>query len=140
MYRILLSATPTRLSRETSALIKWLDQEIFPIDVRQEVPGYYWWVVYKDMVPVGFGGLEITGKKAVLLRAGVHAKHRGNKLYQKMIQKMVVIAKKNCCKTLDTYTKPFNAASINGLIACGFRSYIPDPANLENINHWRKRL
>jgi hypothetical protein len=140
MYRILLSATPERISQETSRLIKWLDQDIFPLDVRQPVAGAYCWVAYSDMTPVGFGALEITGKKAVLTRAGIMAKHRGNGLYKKIIQKMTVVAKRSGCRTIDTYTKAFNVASINGLIASGFRAHLPDPMNLENINYWRKRL
>lgn len=140
MYKVLLSATPGRLSQETSRLVKWLDQDIFPLDVRQAIPGYFWWVVYDDVTPIGFGALEITGKKAILHRAGIMVKHRGNGLYQKVIQKMVAIAKKHRCRTLDTYTKPFNVASVNGLIACGFRAYLPDPTKLENINYWRRTL
>jgi predicted acetyltransferase len=107
-----------------------LDEICFPADDRVSVPGSLWWVAWDGTQPVGFGGLrpctlaENRGL-AFLCRAGVVPSHRGRGLQKQLIRLRERAARALGLKELVTYCVPSNSASLNSLIACGFKFYNP---------------
>lgn len=100
-----------------------------------EFPGQSeWWVLtnqYGKKVGFAGGSLDHTlGSKCEsvlhLTAAWVDGEYRGLGGQKKLIRARVQFAKKYGCSTVLTYTHYRNYPSINSLITCGFKSYIPE--------------
>lgn len=110
-----------------------LDEECFPQDVRVRLDGARWWLVRSqgsDRSVVGFAGLRRCGLPVnrglgFLCRVGIAESHRGRGLQKRLIRVRERAARAEGLTELVTYCAPWNLASANSLIACGFRLYRP---------------
>lgn len=109
-------------------LIQELDRTIFPTTpalTDEELAGSTWWVARMGGEPVAFAGLRIEddGRKAILLRAGVLKQARGARLQRRLIRAREAYARRAGVPRLYTYVWAYGLASMNSLIACGYRPY-----------------
>ena len=136
---------------ETKAMVSKLHDAVFPAGTwtaRPRLNRYgYVWIVFDIATgePVAFAELSPSyrwDKTGYLSRSGVLEEHRGNGLQKVLIKKRVAYAKKLGWHTVLTDTIHNNAPSINSLISCGFKSYLPlFPWGSKDIAvYWRKRL
>ena len=107
-----------------------LDQDCFPSDHRPALENSLWWVVWCGKEPVGYAGLRVcegaqNAGLGFLSRAGVVAKHRGKGLQKRLIRAREAAARSFGLNELVTYVAHWNSASINSLVACGYRFYRP---------------
>jgi RimJ/RimL family protein N-acetyltransferase len=107
-----------------------LDEECFPQDVRVRLDGARWWLVRDGRSVIGFAGLRRCGLPVnrglgFLCRVGIAARHRGHGLQKRLIRVRERAARAEGLEELVTYCAPWNLASANSLIACGFRLYRP---------------
>jgi len=78
---------------------------------------------------------------AYLSRAGVMPDFRGNGLQRRFINTRLRWAKAKGYRYVITDTAPFNHASSNSLIGCGFKLYEPThPWAADGALYWRKTL
>jgi len=94
-----------------------------PVDAIKK--GSIAWYVYKDGAVVGYATARELEGCLYLNSAGIIKEARGKGLQKRLIQCRVKYAKRRGLETVITYTSVDNAASINNLIACGFRAYTP---------------
>jgi RimJ/RimL family protein N-acetyltransferase len=120
-----------RIQREETPLaVLPLDEECFPDDHRVTLDGSLWWVVYRGKQPIGYAGLRPCreGHNAglgFLCRVGVLPRHRGRGLQKRLIRVREAAARALGLRELVTYCVPWNCASINSLVRCGYRFYRP---------------
>lgn len=90
-------------------------------------------------VPVAIAGARIVETGAYFLsRACVDPAYRGQGIQKRLIRARVRRARKLGCPRVVTYTHPGNVASINSLIACGFRAAAQWHGDA--WSHWSKQL
>ena len=121
-YRIALADLPVAVLA--------LDEICFPHDDRITTADSLWWIVWQDKTPVAYAGLRLCKDPrnlglAFLNRAGVVPGHRGRGLQQRLIRARVAAARRLAVNELVTYVMIYNVASINSLVNCGFRFYVP---------------
>lgn len=120
-----------RIRREAAPLaVLALDELCFPEDYRVSLDGSLWWLVWRDKEAVGYAGLrpcQSEQNKGVgfLCRVGVVPRHRGRGLQKRLIRAREDAARNLGLRELVTYCVPWNCASINSLVACGYRFYRP---------------
>ena len=107
-----------------------LDEICFPHDDRITTADSLWWIVWQDKTPVAYAGMRLCKDPrnlglAFLNRAGVVPGHRGRGLQQRLIRARVAAARRLAVNELVTYVMIYNVASINSLVNCGFRFYVP---------------
>lgn len=125
------------------ALLNWLQLEILPADLPDDVTVGSWWVAYSDGSPIGFCGIKRSSRwvnAGYLCRAGVLRKFRGKGIQKKLIRVRIAQAKKLGWQWVisDTYENP---ASANNLISTGFQMYIPSRKyGADGTCYWRKRI
>lgn len=121
------------------AAIRRLDKKFFALDEPVDIPGdTFWWVAEvlqsknrtKKWTLAGYAGLRPCRQEpniglGFLIRAGVCKESRGHGLQKALIRVRVAAAKRLGLKSLVTYIVPWNPASGNALIRCGFRMYRP---------------
>lgn len=116
---------------ELPAAVLALDEICFPEDYRITTEGAMWWVVWCGEHPVGYAGLrpckaEVNRGIGFLNRAGVLKEHRGKGLQKRLIRVRERAAVAAGMREVVTYVASWNCASINSLIACGYKTYCPD--------------
>ena len=121
-YRIALADLPVAVLA--------LDEICFPHDDRITTADSLWWIVWQDKTPVAYAGMRLCKDPrnlglAFLNRAGVVPGHRGRGLQQRLIRARVAAARRLAVNELVTYVMIYNVASINSLVNCGFRFYVP---------------
>jgi ribosomal protein S18 acetylase RimI-like enzyme len=131
--RTRLVGSPERTSRLRIAQLELLDTKCFPDD--EPFGGYgdaWWWLTVHDSGQlVGFAGLQNLGRgTGFLCRAGVLPAWRGQGVQRELIRRRVAQARRLGLSELVTYTAPENYASLNNLIACGFR-FTSQPAPVD---------
>jgi len=107
-----------------------LDEICFPDDDRVRIEDTLWWVVLCGKEAVAYGGLrpcqnECNKGVGFLCRVGVVPKHRGKGLQKRLIYVRERAAKAAGLDEVVTYCVPWNCASLNSLIACGYKFYRP---------------
>lgn len=107
-----------------------LDEICFPADDRINPADSLWWIAWHGKQPVAYAGLRLCRLEqnlgaAFLCRAGVIPGHRGRGLQKRLIRVREQDARKLAVTELITYCVSYNCASINSLIACGYRTYWP---------------
>lgn len=107
-----------------------LDEICFPTDERINPADSLWWIVWSGKKPVAYAGLRPCQNAqnkglAFLCRAGVVPDHRGRGLQKRLIRVREGAARRLGIAELVTYCVPWNCASINSLVACGYRFYLP---------------
>jgi RimJ/RimL family protein N-acetyltransferase len=115
---------------EIPAAVLALDEICFPGDYRITTEGALWWVVWCGEQPVGYAGLrpcmaDVNRGIGFFNRAGVVAEHRGNGLQKRLIRAREAGARALGLREVVTYVASWNCASINSLIACGYKTYSP---------------
>lgn len=127
-----------------------MQADILPSDVPTSVDEGLWWFAYEDLEDgtgtelVAFAGMAIRHQEdptvGFLSRAGVYQQFTGKGLQKGLIRHRVAKAKALGLLTVvtDTYNNP---ASANNLIACGFRTYMPEtPWRQDGAVYWKKNL
>lgn len=117
------------------AILQKLDRQIFPEDDPHPKSKAVWWIVYDDEGnPAGFAGLEFMdrGRTGFLVRAGLLKHLRGKGIHHRLIRIRERYAKNQGAARAVAYTHTRNAASVNNLIAHGYR--VLDPR--ERANGW----
>lgn len=103
-----------------------------------------WWGAWDGAELVGYAGGRLVPEwpgQYYLSRAGVAAAHRGRGIQKRLIRCRVARAKRLLATRAVTYTIPYNPASMNSLLACGFRVYNPAVAYAgSEMVYWRKVL
>lgn len=127
-----------------AALLHWLQLEALPGDTPADTRKGIWWVAFTDGQPAAFCGLYDSlsvAKAGYLCRAGVLPAFRGMRLQRRLIATRQRKARALGFTSLHTDTIAGNPASINNLIACGFRSFTPAIAWAGgDACYWRKTL
>jgi ribosomal protein S18 acetylase RimI-like enzyme len=87
-------------------------------------------VTWEGKEPVAFAGLRLCAMPenrglGFLCRAGVLPAYRGRGLQKKLIRVREAAARQLGLKELVTYCLCSNSPSINSLVGCGFRFYVP---------------
>jgi GNAT superfamily N-acetyltransferase len=88
-----------------------------------------WFVAAVDGRSAAYAGVKlarIDPTIGYLSRAGVLPRFRGRGLQRRLIDQRVEWARRRGASRCVTYTHPENIQSVNNLIACGFRLYLPD--------------
>jgi RimJ/RimL family protein N-acetyltransferase len=121
-YRIALADLPVAVLA--------LDEICFPHDDRVNPDGSLWWIVWHGKTPVAYAGMRLCKDPrnlglAFLNRAGVVPGHRGRGLQKRLIRARVAAARGLAVNELVSYCMNYNVASINSLVNCGFRFYLP---------------
>jgi len=88
---------------------------------------------------MGYATARPMGDILYLNSASILRPYRGLGIHRKLIQARVRYAKRQGMSTVITYTAYDNCASINNLIACGFKTFRPEYewVGSEYI-YWRK--
>jgi GNAT superfamily N-acetyltransferase len=108
-----------------------LDEVCFPDDWRVKLDDSIWWLVWRGKEAVGYAGLRPckaprNAGVGFLCRVGVVPKHRGRGLQKRLIAVREATARRLGLKELVTYCVPWNCASINSLVSCGYKFYRPE--------------
>ena len=108
-----------------------LDEICFPSDDRVKIEDSMWWLVWCGKEAVGYAGLRVCQNEhnrgvGFLCRVGVIDRHRGRGLQKRLIYAREATAKVVGLTELVTYCVPWNCASINSLVSCGYRFYRPE--------------
>lgn len=111
--------------------LKWAEEVCFEEDDRPEFHCGRWYLIHIDGEPAAFCAGEITAEGYFLSRAGVLPGWRGQGLQRVMIDYRIKLAKG---RPVYTYTSADNVASMNNLIACGFRI---DSVSEDGFINWR---
>lgn len=120
-----------RIQRESAPLaVLALDEVCFPHDDRVSVADSLWWLVWRGKEAVAYAGLrpcknEHNAGVGFLCRVGVVPRHRGRGLQKRLVRAREAAARAIGLGELVTYCVPWNCASINSLVACGYRFYRP---------------
>lgn len=112
------------------AAVLQMDEVCFPADYRVKLQDSLWWTVWANKEPVAYAGLRVCIAKynvgaGFLCRVGVMPDHRGHGLQKRLLRVREKAARKLGLRKLVTYCVPWNYASINSLIGCGYRVYEP---------------
>ena len=123
---------PYTIRREDAPVaVLALDEICFPHDDRVKIERSLWWIVYRGKDAIAYAGLRpcqnpCNSGLGFLCRVGVVAEHRGRRLQKKLIRVREAAAKRIGLTELVTYCVPWNSASLNSLVACGYRFYRPE--------------
>jgi ribosomal protein S18 acetylase RimI-like enzyme len=127
-YKIRLVYSPGENKPEILETVAKLDNTLFSGCSLEASNKNYWWFVFdSDNNVIGYAGMVyLTDEKyGYFSRAGILASHRGNNLHKRLITARIKKAKKIGGEGVLTYVRPTNNASMNSLIARGFRLYTP---------------
>lgn len=107
-----------------------LDELCFPEDYRVKLENALWWIVWQGKDAVGYAGLRpcqasCNAGVAFLNRVGVLKDHRGQGLQKRLIRVREAAARALGMEEVVTYCMSWNYASVNSLVACGYRFYGP---------------
>lgn len=103
--------------------------------------GGYWWLAYREAVPIGFAGIvpsTLVRNAGYICRVGVLKAHCGHRLQLRLMRAMESRARRNgwSCVVSDT---THNIASANNFIRAGYRLYQPRyPWAFPDTLYWRK--
>lgn len=136
-------------AHDVAAVAKY-QEYLFPNDAPVDPASSLWWVVREKTggrdagAFAGFAGLRVAFPDSpvvgYLSLCGVAGWARGLGIQRALIRKRIAKAKELGVLRVvtDTYNNP---ASANNLIACGFRTYMPDePWKADGSVYWFKDL
>jgi len=130
---------------DEAPIIIALDSEFFdPVDAPFPGGKGYWWLARNESGDVvGYANLRQSHKWSdcgFLARAAVIESARGNRLHQRLIAVRSAKAKRLGWNYLITNTYR-NPKSVNTLIRCGFKSYIPAYKwATSDAQYWRRKV
>jgi len=120
-------------------LLEALDCRLFPYDESEEIVGD-WWVAKEDGQWVGLiGGKKKHGFYRIL-RVGVIVNYRGRGYSKRLIRCLLAHARKQDYPEVRTYCHVRNHASMNTLIACGFRPFDTFEECEQTFISWKCKL
>src|SRR5678809_912432 len=107
--------------------IKEMDQACFCGEDLPDLETAIWWIAHEGPNELGYAGAlhDVDTNDLFLNRAGVLPEARGHGLQRKLIRARVRYARAHLMRSCYTYTVPFNVASSNNLIKCGFILWRP---------------
>lgn len=133
-------------SPEAQKTLRHFRDTLFPNDDPVDTTRGLWWVIEEptEGLLAGFAGMHLRHQgnplEAYLCLAGVLPEYRGLGLQRHLIRARLRKARALGLMRVvtDTYNNP---ASVNSLIACGFRSYMPDvPWKEDGAAYWEHTL
>lgn len=143
-YRIRSIAEPGWANEEAMSAVRAIDTKLFAGCSNEFDTATHWWGVFCKNKLVGYAALRWFEKEkyVYLCRSGVVVEHRGHKLQRRLIEVRVRKGRKLGCRQAISYTMYDNLASINSLIAKGFRAYHPEYAwaGRTNVIYWSKPI
>lgn len=104
-------------------------------------PNSHWWVVVTDSGKiVGYAGGHLDGDRMFYLSSSaISTEHQGRGLQKRLIRVRLQQAKR--LGALGCYTCTYkNPASNNSLIACGFKSVLPNWYYCSDDSHYWRRM
>lgn len=109
--------------------IKRLDRRLFPAN---GIPGRSeWWEVRNpDGELVAYAAAEAHGRLCHLTRCGVRKSDRGRRLQRILIRIREKWGRRQGCVSSVTYARSTNYASVNSLLASGYRLTTPATAGI----------
>lgn len=117
---------PDKIPIKSAADIGWLHKACFVCDDNYNPGGAHWWVGRVNGSPVAFAGIKKVDKETgYLCRIGVLPAYRGRGLAAALTKARIKAAHAMGLTTIITYTTRTNTASMNNLIAHGFKTYTP---------------
>lgn len=133
---------------DVAEAIERLHLAVFPGEIPVATDRGYWWLAWNgdpEGRPIAFAGLWSSVRFAqagYLCRAGVLPTHRGHGLQRRLIRVRERKARSLGWRWLMTDTVPYNPASSNSLIHCGYRMYVPaKPWCIgDDAIYWRREL
>lgn len=132
---------------EAQATLRRFRDTLFPADDPVDVTHGLWWVVEdtREGLLAGFAGLHLKHQgdalTGYLCLAGVLPEYRGQGLQRRLIHARLRKARHLGLVRVVTDTIPGNPASINSLIACGFRAFTPEvPWKVDGAAYWERKL
>ncbi len=142
---MILSIREVRFEDEAPVIIS-MDAALFDA-VDAPFPGGagFWWLVYDEYysLPIGYANLRRSHKWAdcgFLARAGLLPEARGHGVQKRLIRARIAKARRIGWSYLITNTYR-NPASVNSLIACGFKAYIPTYKWAgADAQYWRRKI
>lgn len=108
--------------------VRKLDATLWAEAYTDDFVGHELWLAKNDAGKlVGYASLQLVdgGSAAFLAKSGVLWEARGHGLQKRFIKARERRAKELGAKRTVTYTSDDNLASINSLIACGYKMYRP---------------
>ncbi len=103
----------------------------------------YWWLAYREAVPVAFAGVvpsTYVSNAGYFCRVGVLKKCCGNGLQLRLMRALEVRARRNGWSSVVSDTTE-NLVSANNFIQAGYRLYQPQtPWAWPNTLYWRKSI
>lgn len=120
--------------------------QCFPHDAPVNVTEGLWWIARDpEGKPAGFCGMSLwaggDALTAYLSLAGVIPEYRGQGLQKRLIRTRLNKAKQLSLARVVTDTTTYNPASVNSLVACGFRQFLPAvPWRVPGALYWEKTL
>ena len=125
-------------------VVSRLDAVCFPGDEPVFTGGdrVWWWAEREDGCHVAYAGVSPLRDQglAYFCRAGVVPQYRGHGLQRRLLRARIAWCRKNKLEPITDCTAD-NVASINNLVAVGFKAYLPEYRwALPNSIYWRLPL
>jgi len=104
-----------------------------------------WWIAFNGKTEAAFAGLTpAKGMPGVgyVCADGVLEPYRGHGLQKRLLRRRIAWARHNNYNALVCDVIHHNAASINSLIACGFKQFVPEKpwGRMADVCFWRLEL
>lgn len=141
----------SKTNMEDIRWLRWLDAEIFPLDLPSEIGTANWFLGWDNDNAVAFCGWKPYMLDTELVgfhyRAGVLSDYRGLGLQRKMVALREDEMRRSNLKIAVTYTETYSAASMINLINMHYRPYeatektaLCDLSKYKRMVHWRKKI
>lgn len=124
--------------------IREMDQVCFRGEDLPDLDDAIWWIAHEGPTELGYAGGVVDTDIHVdffLNRAGVLPEARGHGLQRRLINARMRYARAHGMRSCYTYTVPFNVASSNNLIKCGFTLWRPAcPWAGDEVLYWHRAM
>lgn len=118
-----------------------LEESLFPEDEYYDIGNAIWWLLWDGKDAVGYCGVRMYADSAYLARAALLPEFRGRGLQRRMVQAREKYAVDKGIKLMLTDTVATNPASMNTLIRCGYKTFVPEEQwKYAGAIYWRKHL
>lgn len=124
-------------------LLSEIEKIVFDSTVDRMKPDSLWWLARYDGEPAGICSLTLHPEHdcCELSLCGVVPEFRGYGLQRRLIRVRERYGRQHGFERAVSYTRPWNFASANNLIRCGFELYEPEYKwGYKDCLYFRKRL
>jgi GNAT superfamily N-acetyltransferase len=112
-------------SKQSIDTVEALDEACFPdcYNLKHMDGELHYWLVHHKGTYCGYCATRVEGDVVFLARSAVAKEHRGKGLQRRMIKAR---ERFHGPKYFVSYVSRFNPVSMNNLIRCGYRTYLPE--------------